>query len=381
MRYLLDFLSAARGLDSPFVRFQAPTKPPEPPEVDPQTPICEVPGPDETAGTLPDGIRTDPPGWQVEVSAWPHDRWSAWRKLSANLQPPRPTAEEIRAADLLAYALVVRGMGRPLPAAIRDEVAFVEMLAALNRRGLMVDGVLSHPRIGVGTVTNRVTYHKPAAQTWEKERRLASIGPVEPGRSLIRADFSGIEPRILLSVLRRERLIDWTPGPGDVYGALVGDGDRRQAKVIVNRVVNGGRSPSATGGPMAEFVAAAAVHRERLAADAAEFGYVLTLSGRRILLDPDEENHAGKAVNRLIQGSASDIFNRAAARVDSALRSERLSAAVAFLLFDELWCESAPEAVEAVTAIVRREMEGSALALGVEVPVRFDDTPGSEATP
>ena len=52
----------------------------------------------------PDNISiTIPRDWRRTVSTWPMPRWLAWRSRSAELQPPSPTADEIRAADHAAY--------------------------------------------------------------------------------------------------------------------------------------------------------------------------------------------------------------------------------------------------------------------------------------
>src|SRR5262249_43208680 len=102
---------------------------------------------------------------------------------------------------------------------------------------------------------------------------------------------------------------------------------------------------------------------------------VLTLARRPIALDRDPDNREGKAINRIIQGTAADIFNRAVLRVDAAIEREGLDAAVAFLLFDELWVECDPSAVPRVVELLRRERGGAALPLEVEVPVRIEEEP------
>ena len=97
---------------------------------------------------------------------------------------------------------------------------------------------------------------------------------------------------------------------------------------------------------------------------------MLTLAGRRIAIGVAEPNFRGKAVNRVVQGTAADIFNRAAVAVDAAIAENRLPAAVAFLLFDELWVEADP-GDERIVPLVRAAMEAAALADEVLVPVKF----------
>ena len=63
--------------------------------------------------------------------------------------------------------------------------------------------------------------------------------------------------------------------------------------------------------------------------------------------------------------------------VDRAIAEQGLPAAVAFLLYDELWVEAEPDDGR-VVPLVRAEMEAAALADGVFVPVRFDEPTPSE---
>jgi hypothetical protein len=231
-----------------------------------------------------------------------------------------------------------------------------------------------YPRIGINTVTGRVGYRDPALQSLSKDTRLACLGPVVAGRVFVRVDYGQIEPRILLAILRQRGLIGWEPGD-DLYRTLAGDqADRDQVKTVVNALINGGRPPADVTGRLAEFIRAVEVYRRVLAQQARDTGFVVTLAGRRVLLAADELNHGGKCVNRVVQGTAAAIFNNAVSRVADAIETEGLPAAVAFLLFDELWTETDPAAVPQVEEVVRREMEGTASDLGVVVPVRIDSS-------
>jgi hypothetical protein len=137
-------------------------------------------------------------------------------------------------------------------------------------------------------------------------------------------------------------------------------------------VINGGCPPAGATGRLAEFIQAAGAYRCEVARMAKAEGSVETLTGRRIPLAADDSNFRGKAVNRVIQGSAADCFNRAVLRVDAALTAERLPAAVAFILYDELWVETDPSAELRVIEIVGHELEAAALDLGIAVPVRIE---------
>jgi len=248
------------------------------------------------------------------------------------------------------------------------------MVRTLNDRGMRLDGEMTHPRIAVGTVTGRITYTDPPVQTWPATRRLERIGPVIDGRSFVRADYGQIEPRIMLEILRRRGLIAWQAG-ADLYRTLAGAADRDTAKVAVNTLINGGSPPSGATGRLAEFIEATEAYRAVAVAEARERGYVLTLANRAIPLLFNADNFGGKAINRVVQGTAADVFNRAACRVASRIVAEGLPAAVAFLLFDELWVESDPGNLARVEDLIGQEMTAAAAADGLTIPVVIDKSP------
>jgi hypothetical protein len=254
-----------------------------------------------------------------------------------------------------------------------DRLPLERFLARLQARGIRLDGRLVHPRIGVAPCTGRITYSDPPLQQLPKSDRPARLGPVVDGRAFVRADFGQIEPRILHAILHQRGLIDWEPGE-DLYLTLGGDqADREALKTAVNALINGGAPPPGARGKVAEFIEARDIYCGPLARQAMADGFIRTLGDRLIRLDADEENHSGKTVNYVVQGTAADIFLKGVLALAAALEVEGSPAAVAFLLHDELWVETGPEVLARVAALVRREMEGAALALGVEVPVRLDD--------
>jgi DNA polymerase family A len=259
----------------------------------------------------------------------------------------------------------------------REALARETFLARLQARGLRLDGRLVHPQLTVGTVTGRVVYTGPGLQTLPEGDRLAKLAPVVPGRVFVRADFGQIEPRIMLAVLRRQGLLTWDIGPDeDVYLVLAGDADDRDtAKTAINRIINGGRPDAPLSGRLTEFIRAADAYRAELAKEAKFKGFVRTLAGRVIPLAADEDNHGGKAVNRVVQGTAADIFNRSALRIDEALQRTG-GGAVAFLLYDEIWVECEPAHVRAVASLVQSEMTTAGLELGINIPVCIEPDPG-----
>ena len=66
------------------------------------------------------------------------------------------------------------------------------------------------------------------------------------------------------------------------------------------------------------------------------------------------------AVNTVIQGTAADLIKRAMVSVDREIERTGLAATMILQVHDELVFEAAPEALEALTALVRQNMEGVA---------------------
>ena len=219
---------------------------------------------------------------------------------------------------------------------------------------------------------------KPGLQTSRSRALGRRIVPVVPVGSSSSGRITGKSSRGFC--WRSSAAGTWLLGAGqDLYRDLIADAsvDRDVAKRVVNAIINGGRPGPGMTGKLAEFVKVTETYRISVAADAKERGYVQTLAGRKILLAADDWNHGGKAVNRVVQGTSADIFNRAAVAVDRAISEQRVPAAVSFLLFDELWVEAEP-ADERIVPLIRDEVEAAALTDGVYVPVKFDESMPSE---
>jgi DNA polymerase-1 len=116
---------------------------------------------------------------------------------------------------------------------------------------------------------------------------------------------------------------------------------------------------------------------EAIVAEARQRGEVRTVYGRVRPMPEIANRNPGirqaaerTAVNTPIQGTAADIVKLAMIRVDAALRRERLDARLLLQVHDELVVEAAERAVEATSALLRREMEAAgelAVPLLVEV--------------
>jgi DNA polymerase-1 len=112
---------------------------------------------------------------------------------------------------------------------------------------------------------------------------------------------------------------------------------------------------------------------ERNLEEGRERGYVSTILGRRRYMpDLRAKNYMlraaaeREATNAPLQGSASDLMKLAMVKIDRALERAGLDATMTLQIHDELIFEVPKGSLEAVAALVKREMEG---AIELSVPI------------
>ena len=120
-------------------------------------------------------------------------------------------------------------------------------------------------------------------------------------------------------------------------------------------------------------------YMENIRAQAAQNGYVETFFGRRLMVrDINAKNPALRqaaeraAINAPMQGTAADIIKRAMIAVEAALARQHADARLIMQGHDELVLEVKADQVDAVTALLREQMESAAqlsVPLLVEVGV------------
>jgi DNA polymerase-1 len=111
-----------------------------------------------------------------------------------------------------------------------------------------------------------------------------------------------------------------------------------------------------------------------------ENGYVTTLFGRVChypqIKSGNPNERAGverQAINAPIQGSAADIIRRAMARMEDALKAERLSARMLLQVHDELVFEAPDEEIDATLPVIARVMTDAPFpAVNLKVPLGVD---------
>ena len=262
--------------------------------------------------------------------------------------------------------------------------------------------------------------HTHFQQTVAATGRLSSTGPnlqnipvrTEEGRtirncfiagkgyvSLLTADYSQIEMRIMAHLSHDEKLLKaFESGEdlhatiaGEIFGVKAHDVDpemRRQIKAMSYGLAYGlssyglsaqlDISPPAAQDLMDKYFERFGGIRDYLKVvveDARKVGYTETIMGRRRYL-PDlmHDNRQRRevaermALNAPIQGSAADIIKLAMLKVAAAIEEEKLSSRLLLQIHDELIVEVVKGEEEVITALVKREM-GAAYPLKAPLDV------------
>ena len=255
-----------------------------------------------------------------------------------------------------------------------------------------------------GASTGRLSSSNPNLQNipvrTEEGRKIRRAFVAEKGWTLLSADYSQIELRLLAHVAGIEALKDaFRDGidihaltASQVFGVPVEGMDpmvRRQAKAINFGIIYGisafglarqlGIPRSQAGAYIkAYFERYPGIrdYMERTKAEARAQGYVTTLFGRKChLRGINDKNPALKsfaeraAINAPIQGGAADIIKRAMVRLPGALQGASLSARMLLQVHDELVFEVPEAEVDDTAALVKKVMEST---VSLEVPLVLD---------
>ena len=231
--------------------------------------------------------------------------------------------------------------------------------------------------------------------------REAFVAP--SGHTLLCADYSQIEPRILAHVSQDERLMTVFERGEDIHTATAVDifnlsadqisrDMRRIAKTVVFGIVYG-ISPYGLSQTLgishheaknyidAYFARYSRVKQflDHTIEEARDQGYTTTLLGRRRpipeLQSSDQTQRSfgeRMAVNSPIQGSAADVIKLAMIAVHNILPSTLPGTKMILQVHDELIFEVPDRDVEQAKGVVRSAMEGVGAQLGLSVPLKVD---------
>jgi DNA polymerase I len=298
----------------------------------------------------------------------------------------------------------------PLPAKIVDYRQFAKL------KGTYVDALpaMVNPKTGrvhasfnqVVTATGRLSSHDPNLQNipvrTEAGRGIRSaFVPREEGWTLVAADYSQIELRVLAHYTDDERLCEAFQRDEDIHALVAAQvnnvpidqvtGDmRRQAKIVNFGTIYGQGSlalskqlgidrQTAAGFIDSYFQTYPGIERFLIdsLAECRRQGYVTTILGRRraiegIRADAGRSRNLAErtAVNTIIQGSAADLMKLAMLAVYRRLKREQHPARMLLQIHDELIFEAPAEQVGYLAQLLREEMSGVYPAL--RVPLKVD---------
>ncbi|MDR0396175.1 MAG: DNA polymerase I [Oscillospiraceae bacterium] len=278
-------------------------------------------------------------------------------------------------------------------------------------RSTYIDGLLSKldPQgrvhstfLQTAAITGRISSNEPNLQNiptrTERGREIRRAFAAPEGWTLVDADYSQIELRILAHLAEDPRMIDAFANGGDIHAAMAAEvngvaiGDVTSAMRSAAKAVNFGIVYGQSDYGLARSLgvtrqeAAAMIERyfarypnirlylDECVAQGKRRGYVRTIMGRRRLLPELSSPVAATrkfgeraAMNAPVQGSAADIIKLAMVRVAEALRGMR--SRLILQVHDELILESPEDEAETAAAILKEQMQGAAR---LRVPLAAD---------
>ena len=225
-----------------------------------------------------------------------------------------------------------------------------------------------------------------------------------PGWSLVAADYSQIELRILAHYTQDPALVRAFQENIDIHTAVaarifgvpeadVTHNQRRVAKTVNFGVIYGIKPfglAARLGITQVEAAAFIDAYFNEYAGvdgfmtqtltDAQAKGYVATILGRRRAINGIKQTSGRNmnlaertAVNAVIQGSAADLIKKAMIEVDRRLRAERFEARMLLQIHDELVFEAPDAEIPALARLVRATMIA---AIPFDVPLQVDVAAG-----
>ncbi|PSR20433.1 MAG: DNA polymerase I [Sulfobacillus acidophilus] len=232
-------------------------------------------------------------------------------------------------------------------------------------------------------------------------RRVRSVFCPSPGRTLLAADYSQIELRVLAHLAHDANLIQaFLDGEdihrrtaSEIFNLPLDEVDstwRNRAKAVNFGIIYGisdfglARDTGVTRSEAREYIdryyqryPQLKVYFDKVVAEARENGYVSTILGRRRPLpDINDKNRVRRqyaermAMNTVIQGSAADLIKVAMVNLDVALVQQKFHSQMILQVHDELIWDAYPAELKPLAQLARQLMT-TAIPLSVPLVVEF----------
>ena len=243
-----------------------------------------------------------------------------------------------------------------------------------------------------GAATGRLSSSEPNLQNipvrTELSRQIRAAFVAEPGWTLLSADYSQIELRILAHFSEDPVLVEAFRTGQDIHsrtaqevfgvGPMAQTSEHRRAAKVINFGIIYGLSPFGLAQNLqidqkeaAKFIAAyferyrgVKEYLDRGLVEVRRTGFTRTLFGRRRPIPEisspqfNLRNLAERtALNTPLQGTAADLIKLAMIKIQQELESLRLRSRMILQVHDELLFEAPPEELDRLSAIVRPAME------------------------
>jgi DNA polymerase-1 len=419
LRHLNLTLSGAAGEHADFLQRMAPLLRREVEEQDlvPVYDSIDLPLAPVIAVMERHGIRVDPAAlasmsasMETEIRALERCIWElAGSEFNIN-SPPQLAEILFDKMNLASSAKRGRARSRSTAADVLNELALLHELPrkVLEYRELAklkstyVDALppLIEPATGrlhtrfsqTGAATGRLSSSEPNLQNipvrTELSRQIRAAFVAEPGWTLLSADYSQIELRILAHFSEDPLLVEAFRTSQDIHsrtaqevfgvGPMAQTSEHRRAAKVINFGIIYGLSPFGLAQNLqidqkeaAKFIAAyferyrgVKEYLDRGLEEVRRTGFTRTLFGRRRPIPEisspqfNLRNLAERtALNTPLQGTAADIIKLAMIRIQQELESLRLRSRMILQVHDELLFEVPPEELAQLSAIVRPAME------------------------
>ncbi len=245
------------------------------------------------------------------------------------------------------------------------------------------------------TATGRLSSTDPNLQNiptrTEEGRRIRRAFVAKPGSILLSADYSQIELRILAHLSGDATLIDAFTRGEDIHTRtateVLGikpdavDAEARRLAKVINFGIIYGMGPQRLAGELGislhdassyirryfERLPGVSAYFEQTLSQARERGYVVTMFGRRRYLPELNAAEGGArsqaeriAINTPLQGTAADLIKIAMVRLHRLMAQGEFKAQMLLQVHDELLFEVDESKVEALSRVVKTEMEAVA---------------------